>query len=229
MNLVIHYEAKQHCMSEPGATLYYAVWDVKRVYNPGGFSQEHVFCMRDQAAKDAELAAVRARVEGALGAGVPGKRLADLMRLAQWQMLSRDARAFRSPTHVLSMRPARSTTMRCARAMPLNPRGTLDKPQREVPSMRPARSTTMRCACAMPLNPGGTLEIPSSEGALGAGVPGKRLADLMRLAQWQMLSRDARAFRSPTHVLSMRPARSTTMRCARAIPLNPRETLEEPY
>lgn len=66
-----------------------------------------------QAAKEAELAAVRARIEAALGAGVSGKRLADLMSLAQFQMLSRDARAFRSPTVVLSMRPLRSVTMRC--------------------------------------------------------------------------------------------------------------------
>ncbi len=66
-----------------------------------------------QAAKEAELAAVRARIEAALGAGVSGKRLADLMSLAQFQMLSRDARAFRSPTVVLSMRPQRSVTMRC--------------------------------------------------------------------------------------------------------------------
>ena len=56
---------------------------------------------------------MRARIETALGAGVSGKRLADLMSLAQFQMLSRDARAFRSPTVVLSMRPLRSVTMRC--------------------------------------------------------------------------------------------------------------------
>jgi hypothetical protein len=67
-----------------------------------------------QAAKEAELAAVRRRLEGALGPGASEKRLADLLRLAQYQMLSRDARAWRSPTHVLAMRPARSTTMRCA-------------------------------------------------------------------------------------------------------------------
>ncbi len=67
-----------------------------------------------QAAKEAELAAVRARIEASLGAGVSGKRLADLMSLAQFQMLSRDAHAFRSPTFVLSMRPQRSVTMRCA-------------------------------------------------------------------------------------------------------------------
>ncbi|CAL8463328.1 g2862 [Coccomyxa elongata] len=67
---------------------------------------------RMQAAKEAELVAVRARIEAALGAGVSGKRLADLMSLAQFQMLSRDARAFRSPTVVLSMRPQRSVTMR---------------------------------------------------------------------------------------------------------------------
>jgi hypothetical protein len=71
-----------------------------------------------QAAKEAELAAVRARIEASLGSGVSGKRLADLMSLAQFQMLSRDARAFRSPTVVLSMRPQRSVTMRCA-ALPL--------------------------------------------------------------------------------------------------------------
>ncbi|KAK9917488.1 hypothetical protein WJX75_004962 [Coccomyxa subellipsoidea] len=67
---------------------------------------------RMQAAKEAELAAVRARIEASLGSGVSGKRLADLMSLAQFQMLSRDARAFRSPTVVLSMRPQRSVTMR---------------------------------------------------------------------------------------------------------------------
>ena len=65
-------------------------------------------------------------MEGALGrAGVPGKRLADLMRLAQWQMLSRDARAFRSPTHVLSMRPG-ALHDHAVRAIPYgNPIGTL--------------------------------------------------------------------------------------------------------
>lgn len=70
--------------------------------------------MRVKAAKDAELAVVKARIEAVLGAGVAEKRLADLMSLAQFQMLSRDARAFRSPTFVLSMRPQRSVTMRCA-------------------------------------------------------------------------------------------------------------------
>jgi len=70
--------------------------------------------VRVKAVKDAELAAVKARIEAALGAGVAEKRLADLMSLAQFQMLSRDARAFRSPTFVLSMRPQRSVTMRCA-------------------------------------------------------------------------------------------------------------------
>lgn len=73
-------------------------------------------CAGDQAAKDAELTAVKRRVEAALGAGLSEKRLADLISLAQFQMVSRDARAFRSPTVILSMRPQRSVTMRCAPA-----------------------------------------------------------------------------------------------------------------
>ncbi len=59
---------------------------------------------------------MRHRVEAALGAGLCEKRLADLISLAQYQMVSRDARTFRSPTVVLSMRPQRSVTMRCAAA-----------------------------------------------------------------------------------------------------------------
>ena len=67
-----------------------------------------------QAANEAELAAIRSRIEAALGAGVNEKRIADLLSLAQFQMLSRDARVVRSPTVVLSMRPQRSTTLRYA-------------------------------------------------------------------------------------------------------------------
>lgn len=66
-----------------------------------------------QAANEAELAAIRSRIEAALGAGVNEKRIADLLSLAQFQMLSRDTRTTRSPTVVLSMRPQRSTTLRC--------------------------------------------------------------------------------------------------------------------
>ena len=66
-----------------------------------------------QAANEAELAAIRSRIETALGAGVNEKRIADLLSLAQFQMLSRDTRVVRSPTVVLSMRPQRSTTLRC--------------------------------------------------------------------------------------------------------------------
>ena len=65
-----------------------------------------------QAANEAELAAIRSRIEAALGAGVSEKRIADLLSLAQFQMLSRDTRTVRSPTVVLSMRPQRSTTLR---------------------------------------------------------------------------------------------------------------------
>ena len=65
-----------------------------------------------QAANEAELAAIRSRIEVALGAGVNEKRIADLLSLAQFQMLSRDTRVVRSPTVVLSMRPQRSTTLR---------------------------------------------------------------------------------------------------------------------
>ena len=67
-----------------------------------------------QAANEAELAAIRSRIEAALGAGVNEKRIADLLSLAQFQMLSRDTRTIRSPTVVLSMRPQRSTTLRCS-------------------------------------------------------------------------------------------------------------------
>ena len=67
-----------------------------------------------QAANEAELAAIRSRIEVALGAGVNEKRIADLLSLAQFQMLSRDTRTVRSPTVVLSMRPQRSTTLRCS-------------------------------------------------------------------------------------------------------------------
>ena len=67
-----------------------------------------------QAANEAELAAIRSRIEAALGAGVNEKRIADLLSLAQFQMLSRDSRVVRSPTVVLSMRPQRSTTLRHA-------------------------------------------------------------------------------------------------------------------
>jgi hypothetical protein len=65
-----------------------------------------------QAANEAELAAIRSRIEVALGAGVNEKRIADLLSLAQFQMLSRDTRVVRSPTVLLSMRPQRSTTLR---------------------------------------------------------------------------------------------------------------------
>ena len=65
-----------------------------------------------QAANEAELAAIRSRIEVALGTGVNEKRIADLLSLAQFQMLSRDTRVVRSPTVVLSMRPQRSTTLR---------------------------------------------------------------------------------------------------------------------
>ena len=71
-----------------------------------------------QAANEAELAAIRSRIEAALGAGVGEKRIGDLLSLAQFQMLSRDARVVRSPTVVLSMRPQRSTTLRCAPRAP---------------------------------------------------------------------------------------------------------------
>ena len=69
-----------------------------------------------QAANEAELAAIRSRIEAALGVGVTEKRIADLLSLAQFQMLSRDTRVVRSPTVVLSMRPQRSTTLRYSTA-----------------------------------------------------------------------------------------------------------------
>lgn len=41
-------------------------------------------------------------------------------------------------------------------------------------------------------------------------VSERRVADLMRLAQFRMLGADAGSFRSPTHALSSRPRRAVT-------------------
>ena len=43
-------------------------------------------------------------------------------------------------------------------------------------------------------------------------VDEQRLQDLIQLAQYKMLSRDTRSWRSPTMVLAMRPKRTDTMR-----------------
>ena len=43
-------------------------------------------------------------------------------------------------------------------------------------------------------------------------VDEQRLQDLIKLAQYKMLSRDTRCWRSPTMVLAMRPKRTDTLR-----------------
>lgn len=45
-------------------------------------------------------------------------------------------------------------------------------------------------------------------------VDEQRLQDLIKLAQYKMLSRDTRCWRSPTMVLAMRPKRTDTLRWA---------------
>lgn len=60
-----------------------------------------------QAARAAEAEAVRERIASALGTRVSERKLGDLMRLAHFQMLGREARAWRSPTAILARRPLR--------------------------------------------------------------------------------------------------------------------------
>ncbi|KAK9845785.1 hypothetical protein WJX81_002291 [Elliptochloris bilobata] len=62
---------------------------------------------RVQAARAAEAEAVRERIAAALGTRVSDRKLGDLMRLAYFQMLGREARAWRSPTAILARRPLR--------------------------------------------------------------------------------------------------------------------------
>ena len=63
--------------------------------------------MCGQAARAAEAEAVRERIASALGTRVSDRKLGDLMRLAHFQMLGREARAWRSPTAILARRPLR--------------------------------------------------------------------------------------------------------------------------
>ena len=63
--------------------------------------------VRGQAARAAEAEAVRERIASALGTRVSDRKLGDLMRLAHFQMLGREARAWRSPTAILARRPLR--------------------------------------------------------------------------------------------------------------------------
>ena len=50
---------------------------------------------------------MRERIANALGTRVSDRKLGDLMRLAHFQMLGREARAWRSPTAILARRPLR--------------------------------------------------------------------------------------------------------------------------
>ena len=50
---------------------------------------------------------MRERIASALGTRVSDRKLGDLMRLAHFQMLGREARAWRSPTAILARRPLR--------------------------------------------------------------------------------------------------------------------------
>ncbi|KAL3131311.1 hypothetical protein ABBQ38_000603 [Trebouxia sp. C0009 RCD-2024] len=61
-----------------------------------------------------DLAALQQQVIAKLGRQVDEQRLQDLIKLAQYKMLSRDTRSWRSPTTVLTMRPKRTDTMRPA-------------------------------------------------------------------------------------------------------------------
>lgn len=61
-----------------------------------------------------DLAALQEQVFAKLGRQVDDQRLQDLIKLAQYKMLSRDTRSWRSPTMVLAMRPKRTETMRPA-------------------------------------------------------------------------------------------------------------------
>ncbi|KAL3135393.1 hypothetical protein ABBQ32_007577 [Trebouxia sp. C0010 RCD-2024] len=61
-----------------------------------------------------DLAALQEQVIAKLGRQVDEQRLQDLIKLAQYKMLSRDTRSWRSPTTVLAMRPKRTDTMRPA-------------------------------------------------------------------------------------------------------------------
>ncbi|DBA84719.1 hypothetical protein WJX77_004824 [Trebouxia sp. C0004] len=61
-----------------------------------------------------DLAALQNQVIAKLGRQVDEQRLQDLIKLAQYKMLSRDTRSWRSPTMVLATRPKRTDTMRPA-------------------------------------------------------------------------------------------------------------------
>ncbi|DBA74772.1 TPA: hypothetical protein ACH3X2_009295 [Trebouxia sp. C0005] len=61
-----------------------------------------------------DLAALQNQVVAKLGRQVNEQRLQDLIKLAQYKMLSRDTRSWRSPTMVLATRPKRTDTMRPA-------------------------------------------------------------------------------------------------------------------
>ncbi|KAK9815279.1 hypothetical protein WJX72_000998 [[Myrmecia] bisecta] len=61
---------------------------------------------------NAEMAVIQQRITKQLGYQISERRMADLIKLAQYKMLSRDPKTFRSPTMVLAMRPKRSDTMR---------------------------------------------------------------------------------------------------------------------
>lgn len=74
-----------------------------------------------QAARAAEAEAVRERIASALGTRVSDRKLGDLMRLAHFQMLGREARAWRSPTAILARRPLRRAWACPARAAGIDP------------------------------------------------------------------------------------------------------------
>jgi hypothetical protein len=80
--------------------------------NIGGTHLGNLCALPLQKAQETELAAIRGRLIAKFGNEMTEKRLADLLKLAQFKMLSREIRMWRSPTTVLSMRPKRSMTMR---------------------------------------------------------------------------------------------------------------------
>ena len=70
---------------------------------------------------------MRERIATTLGTRVSDRKLGDLMRLAHFQMLGREARAWRSPTAILARRP-----LRRARSHPCMCGGGLAETRRNV-------------------------------------------------------------------------------------------------